>query len=44
VLNDSYRVTALPTTFVIDAAGIVRVQRLGPLDRAQLRELLTDHS
>jgi cytochrome c biogenesis protein CcmG/thiol:disulfide interchange protein DsbE len=43
-LARSYQVTALPTTIVIDAEGIVRVQHLGPLDREQLRELLATYS
>lgn len=43
-ISDSYRVTVLPTTYVIDAAGIVRAQHLGPLDQMQLRELLAAHS
>lgn len=39
-LADSFRVTVLPTTYVIDAEGVVRAQQLGPLDRERLRELL----
>ena len=40
LLADSFRVTVLPTTYVIDAEGVVRAQQLGPLDRERLRELL----
>jgi cytochrome c biogenesis protein CcmG/thiol:disulfide interchange protein DsbE len=40
LLAGSFRVTVLPTTYVIDAAGVVRAQQLGPLDRERLRELL----
>lgn len=43
-LATSYRVTALPTTIIIDADGIVREQHLGPLDRERLRELLAVNS
>ncbi|GAB4449520.1 MAG: TlpA disulfide reductase family protein [Chloroflexi bacterium OHK40] len=40
LIADSFRVTVLPTTYVIDAEGVVRAQHLGPLDREGLRELL----
>ncbi|GAB4429077.1 MAG: hypothetical protein OHK0015_12630 [Chloroflexi bacterium OHK40] len=40
LIADSFRVTVLPTTYVIDAEGVVRAQHLGPLDRERLRELL----
>lgn len=43
-LADSFRVKALPTTYIIDAEGVVRTQHLGPLDREQLRELLAPQS
>jgi peroxiredoxin len=43
-IADSYQVTVLPVTIVIDAAGVAREQHLGPLDRTRLRELLAAHS
>ena len=39
-----YGVMVLPTTYVIDAEGVVRAQHLGPLDRVRLRELLAASS
>lgn len=44
LLADSFRVTMLPTTYIIDSEGVVREQHLGPLNREQLRELLTAYS
>ena len=44
LIAESFRVTVLPTTYVVDAEGIVREQHLGPLDREQLRELLATYS
>ena len=33
----------MPTTLLVDAEGIVRYRHTGPLDRAQLKELLRTH-
>ena len=41
-IGDLYRVRVFPTTFLIDEAGIVRVQHLGVLDEGQLSVYLTE--
>jgi cytochrome c biogenesis protein CcmG/thiol:disulfide interchange protein DsbE len=38
---DSYQVTALPQTFIVDRRGSIRLDRLGQVSRAQLEEEIT---
>jgi peroxiredoxin len=39
-INALYRVLAYPTTFFVDAAGVIRFQHLGVMDEGQLDSYL----
>jgi thiol-disulfide isomerase/thioredoxin len=41
-VSDHYRVTAMPTTFFIDADGVLVAEHLGPINEEQLIELLAE--